>query len=126
MAVWRPSELTRFLVFLLVLLFGPATVKCALAPIRLSIPLTVGFAPLDLVVSVVIPHDDKNREVCIFVNLDDVGGSSCFPVNGANDRVSFQRKFLRLTPGTYAVAATLRRSDGMVYAKPVKLLVLGE
>lgn len=126
MGLRPPGELTRFLVFLLVLLFGPATVKCELAPIRLSTPLTIGFAPLDLVVTVVVPRADNNREVCIYVILDGESQESCWSVNGANDRVEWQRKFRRLPPGDYAIIGVLRRTDRVLYSKPVKLLVRGE
>lgn len=126
MALRRPGELTRFLVFLLVLLFGPATVRCALAPIRVSLPLTVGFAPLTLSVTIVIPRDDNNREACVSVNLQEEVDRSCWTVNGAREGVEFHRTFRRLSPGTYAVTAWLRRSDGFVYARPAKLVVYGE
>lgn len=116
----RRRQLT-WLAVLAVLLFGPATVRCAMAPIRVSTPLTVGFAPLDLTVTVVVPRSDANREVCVFVSLEGETQESCWTLNGSNERVEWQRKFKRLPPGDYAIIGVLRRSGDVVYSRPVKV-----
>lgn len=116
---WRLA----FWLTLLVFLFGPATVRCEPPPVRVAIPLTVGFAPVTVVIRVIIPRSDANREACLVLYLDGESTSSCWTLNGARDGVEFQRR-MKLGPGDYVIMASLRRVSGTVYAKPLKLKAL--
>lgn len=123
----RPGELTCFWVFLLVLLFGPATARCEPAkPIRIGLSTNTGFAPLTVTVRIVVPRSDANREVCLHLYRLGEDQQSCWTLNGARDGVEFYRTVRRLMPGPYVVIATLRRSDGFISSKPMNLVVVGE
>lgn len=111
MAYWRHPGL-RFSLFLIVLLFGPAVVKCAQPPIRLSVDRLLGFPPLTITATVSIPRDPRNREACLIATVEGISSQSCWPLNGDNDRAQFQRTLKRLGSGRHHLVAQLRRSDG--------------
>lgn len=123
MVYWRSPGL-RFTTFLIVLLFGPATIRCEMAPIRLSVDKQLGFPPFTTTATVSIPKHADNREACLVVTLDGVPSSSCWPLNGAHDTVQFQRTMKRLGPGRHHFVATLRRSSGWFHSDPVIVSVI--
>lgn len=113
----------RFWIFLVVLVFGPATVRCEPPPVSLKLSLTVAFAPASLTVRVRIPPDPSNREVCVTMYVDGDPAQSCWTLDGAHEPALFIRSYRRLPSGSYILIASLRRTDRTVYTPPAKLLV---
>jgi hypothetical protein len=96
------------------------------SPIALKLSQYVGFAPLTVRVSVVVPHDKDNRQVCVALEGDTgYSRSSCY--EHLEDAPLQTLIWWRDLPaGNYSAVGELTRAGGKVYRSiQVNLTVSG-
>lgn len=81
-------------------------------PVSLRLNARYAFAPVEIVVTVSVPRDARNRVLCIVYDSDDGGAStSCWPLAGDTAPITHIRRYV-LGPGHYTFIARIGRSDG--------------
>lgn len=127
----RWKFILRFVLTFWLWFYLPAinVVRAEPPPIRISVPGTMGNAPLYLRVRITLEPNERNRWVCLYAQQIQNGSeriSHCWEVQAEQEARTSWRELKRLTAGQWdVVAAVLRNDDTSTLSNRYTLHVLG-